>query len=95
MWLLGWPYLGLYWRIFCRADFPLKQKITCALIEQLSMFNPNPHCFIVITKVTACGWKEPLLPHPLHSAQPYWGEGEGGCYIYGSEDWLHKNVSYN
>jgi hypothetical protein len=32
------------------------------------MFNPNPHCFIAITKATACGWKEPLLPHPLHSS---------------------------
>jgi hypothetical protein len=29
------------------------------------IFNPNPHGFIVITKPTACGFKEPLLLHPL------------------------------
>jgi hypothetical protein len=23
-----------------------------------------------------------------------WGEGEGGCYLYGPEDLLSKNVSY-
>jgi hypothetical protein len=23
-----------------------------------------------------------------------WGGGEGGCYLYGSEDLLNKNVSY-
>jgi hypothetical protein len=23
-----------------------------------------------------------------------WGEGEGGCYLYGPEDLLNKNVSY-
>jgi hypothetical protein len=31
------------------------------------LFNPNPHCFIAISKAKACGWKEPLLPHPHHS----------------------------
>jgi hypothetical protein len=31
------------------------------------LIRPNPHCFIALTKATACGWKEPLLPHPLHS----------------------------
>jgi hypothetical protein len=40
------------------------------------MLNPNPHCFIVITKAAACGWKDPLLPHPLHS--PVRGKGKGG-----------------
>jgi hypothetical protein len=37
--------------------------------------NPNPHYFIAITKATACGWKEPLLPLPLHS--PVRGRGKG------------------
>jgi hypothetical protein len=37
--------------------------------------NPNPHCFIAITKAKACGWKEPLLPHPQHS--PMGGGGRG------------------
>jgi hypothetical protein len=32
--------------------------------------------FIAITKATACGLKEPLLPHPLHS--PVGGRGMGG-----------------
>jgi hypothetical protein len=31
-----------------------------------------------ITKATASGWKEPLLPHPLHS--PVGGAGEGGAF---------------
>jgi hypothetical protein len=52
------------------------------------LINPNPHCFIAITKATACGWKEPLLPHPLHSTV-----GGGGCYLYGSEDLLKGTVS--
>jgi hypothetical protein len=33
-----------------------------------------------------------ILPHPLHS--PVRGDGEGGCYLYGPEDLLNKNVSY-
>jgi hypothetical protein len=47
--------------------------------------NPNPHCFIAITKATARGWKEPLLPHPLHS--PVRGKGDASsmalkiCFI--------------
>jgi hypothetical protein len=44
-------------------------------IEKL-ILNPNPHCFIAITKATASGWKEPLLPQPLHS--PVGGRGKGG-----------------
>jgi hypothetical protein len=36
---------------------------------------PNPHGLIAITKHTASGLKEPLLPHPLHSTV---GEGGGG-----------------
>jgi hypothetical protein len=40
-------------------------------------FNPNPHCFIAITKATACGWKEPLLPHPLQG--PVRGRGKVGA----------------
>jgi hypothetical protein len=27
-------------------------------------------------------------------AQPCWGEGEEGCYVFGPEDLLDKNVSY-
>jgi hypothetical protein len=38
--------------------------------------NPNPHSFIAITKATACGWKEPLLPHPLHSPVSWRGKGD-------------------
>jgi hypothetical protein len=58
----------------------------------MQSFNPNPHCFIALTKATACGCKKPLLPHPLHS--PVGGKGGEGCYLYGSEDLLNKNVSY-
>jgi hypothetical protein len=39
------------------------------------IFNTNPHCFIAITKATACGWEDPLLPHPLVS--PVGGRGKG------------------
>jgi hypothetical protein len=53
-------------------------------------FNPNPHWFKAITKLTASGWKEPLLPHPLHSTVG--GAGEGGCFLCSPED---KNVIYN
>jgi hypothetical protein len=41
----------------------------------LSSIYPNLHYFIAITKATACGWKEPVLPHPLHS--PVGGRGRG------------------
>jgi hypothetical protein len=47
-----------------------------ACIYQL-FFHPTPHCFIAITKAPACGWKEPLLPHPLHD--PVRGRGKGGA----------------
>jgi hypothetical protein len=46
------------------------------VISKTLPFNPNPHCFIAITKATACDWKEPLLPHPLHN--PVRGRGKGG-----------------
>jgi hypothetical protein len=29
--------------------------------------NPNAHSFKTISKAMACGWKEPVLPHPLNS----------------------------
>jgi hypothetical protein len=44
-----------------------------------SALHPNPHCFIAITKATACGWKEPLLPNPLYS--PVRGRGKGGLAL--------------
>jgi hypothetical protein len=43
----------------------------------IGFFNTNTHCFIAITKATACGWKELLLSHPLHS--PVRGRGKGGA----------------
>jgi hypothetical protein len=42
-----------------------------------NLFNPNPYCFIAITKAAASGWKDPLLTHPLHS--PVGGRGKGGA----------------
>jgi hypothetical protein len=61
-----------------RLSFNLSFKV---IISQTfswgSPFNPNPHCFIAITNATACGWKEPLLPRPLHS--PVRGRGKGGA----------------
>jgi hypothetical protein len=54
--------------------------------RQRLRINPNPHCFIAITKDKACGFPTPCTA--------LWGEGEGGCYFYGSEDLLNKNVSY-
>jgi hypothetical protein len=56
-----------------RSQTEFKPKYT---ISRHCPFNPNPHCFIAITKATACGCKKPLLPHPLRTA--LWGEG--GCY---------------
>jgi hypothetical protein len=35
--------------------------------------------------------RAPSTPPP---AQPFGGEGERGCYLYGHEDLLNKNVSY-
>jgi hypothetical protein len=40
--------------------FPLK-------ILPFNIINRNPHCSNNITKTTACGYKEQVLPHPLHS----------------------------
>jgi hypothetical protein len=37
--------------------------------------------------------KSHYYPTPC-SAQPCWGEGGVGCYLYGPEDLLNKNVSY-
>jgi hypothetical protein len=56
----------------------LSSSVVLQVIENyFKNFNPTPHCFIAITKATACGWKEPLLPHPLHS--PVRGRGKGGA----------------
>jgi hypothetical protein len=78
-----------------------KKNIFCILycvannsMKEVLYINPNPHCFIAITKATACGWKEPLLPHPLHSPVRARGKGKGGGILYGPEDLLNKNVSY-
>jgi hypothetical protein len=58
-------------------------KLVDVIMLDILYFNPNPHFFIAITKATACGSKQPLLPNPLHSAQPCWrGRGKGGCYLY-------------
>jgi hypothetical protein len=38
-------------------------------------------------------FKEPLLPHPLLSAQPG-GGGEGWCWVGSPKILLNKNVSY-
>jgi hypothetical protein len=43
----------------------LSRAFVCAV--QVGFFNPNPHSLKTITKLTASGWKEPLLPHPLNS----------------------------
>jgi hypothetical protein len=45
--------------------------------ETKKFVNPNPHCFIAITKATACGFKKQLPPHPLHS--PVRVRGKGGA----------------
>jgi hypothetical protein len=91
--LIGQPYSPLLNCHFCFGRllllwtwsfrmFSPKKKSNCVLFHHLlgwvKRINPNPHCFIAITKATACGWKEPLLPHPLHTVQPCEGEWEGG-----------------
>jgi hypothetical protein len=53
------------------------QNSFCLFWSTLATINPNPNCFIAITKATACGWKEPLLPHPLHSTAQPCERGEG------------------
>jgi hypothetical protein len=56
-------------RIYIRKSFsPLS-------VAHDRCFSPNPHCFIAITKATACGWKEPLLPNPCTDL---WGGGGRG-----------------
>jgi hypothetical protein len=57
-------YSGILISVSCKMD---KKKF-------LENLNPNPHGFKTITKATACGWKEPLLPHPWHSTV---GRGRG------------------
>jgi hypothetical protein len=57
----------------------------------MHIVNPNPHCFIAITNATACGGKSHYYPTPRTAL---WGEGGGGCYLYGPEYLLNKNVSY-
>jgi hypothetical protein len=57
--------------ITCVIDI-LMTKID--IICNFKFINPNPHCFIAITKATACGGKKPLLPHPLLS--PVGGRGK-------------------
>jgi hypothetical protein len=64
-------------------------------------FHPNPHSFIGITKATACGWKELLIPHPLHSPMG-WGGGTSStalnktwvkCRNFRSIEWHQKHTS--
>jgi hypothetical protein len=61
------------------------------LITKWTVLNPNPHFFIAITKAAAREWKDPLLPHPLHTAQPCGGKGAGGCFLWSPEELLNKN----
>jgi hypothetical protein len=49
------------------------------------MFNPNPHNFKFVTKLTALGWKEPLLPQSLHCTV-----GEGGTFFAALKIFLIK-----
>jgi hypothetical protein len=58
---------------------PLINSLPCYLPDlgmkgylSIEFFNPNPHCFIAITKATACGLKKPLLVH-----SPVGGRGRG------------------
>jgi hypothetical protein len=77
---------GLDWwknrgsKISCNCPFKKRSTMHTNVSEVVShwllqiiepVFHPNPHCFIAITKATACGWKEPL--------NPLWGEGEGSA----------------
>jgi hypothetical protein len=54
-----------------------KIRILPVFFHYTLKINPNSHCFIAIAKATACGWKEPLLPHPRHSHVK--GRGKGGA----------------
>jgi hypothetical protein len=54
-------------------------------------FNPNPHCFKAITKLTALGSKESLLTYPLHSTVE--GAGGGGAFSAALKISLNKNVN--
>jgi hypothetical protein len=56
------------------------------------MITENEILTLILTaKPRLVAEKKPLLPHPLNSAQPCGGRG---CYLYGPEDMLNKNVSY-
>jgi hypothetical protein len=39
--------------------------------------------------------KSHYYPTPCTQFTALWGEGEGGCYVYGPEDLLNKNVIYS
>jgi hypothetical protein len=58
-----------------------------------AMFNPNPHCFIAITKATACGWKKATTTPP--PAQPYGGRGKGGATCTTLKICLIKTLHFN
>jgi hypothetical protein len=73
-------------------NFNLSKSILSGKCFPSWEFNPNPHCFKTITKATACGWKEPVLPHPLHSTVGWRGRGE--CFLCSPEDLLIKNVKF-
>jgi hypothetical protein len=40
------------------------------------------------------GLKRATATPPAAHCTALWGEGKGGCYLYGLEDLLNKNMSY-
>jgi hypothetical protein len=62
------------------------------MLLQDRKINPNPHGLKAITKLTASGLKEPILPPPL--AQHCVVKGGGGHLLCSPEDLLNKNASY-
>jgi hypothetical protein len=66
----------------------MTQKISYKIKTQMTLIFDN---FGAITKLTASGWKAPLLPHPLLSVVG--GAGGKGCFLHSPEDLLHKNMN--
>jgi hypothetical protein len=54
----------------------LKMAFLLKTSETKKFLNPNPHGLKAVTKLTASGWKQPLLTHPLHSTVGGRGEGD-------------------
>jgi hypothetical protein len=76
-----------YW-FFSSLGRYLKLKGLAFVLETFTCNLTNPHGLKAITKLTASGWKEPLIHHPLHS-----NVRGAGCCLCRLEDLLNKNVS--